>query len=207
MSKTENPPFGRGSTYVNGSYTIDANNLPGAEVLGRVVQFEDLDYSSAGAKSSRTGFLVKCLAVRNVAGFALLPKRLVKLRKTSNTLLAEVDGYARTTAEGPVFPIDEWLPAAGVPDDDVFYVVIEGPATVLTPLEADANNVFNVGDVLVSLTAATSGATTAGRVRPQDLTGATALLGDQIQNRIGRALSARTTANTAADLLVAIGRW
>jgi hypothetical protein len=81
-------------------------------------------------------------------------------------------------------------------------VVMEGPAVILTDLAGADNNVLNVGTVVVALTGATSGATTAGRVAPQDLTGATALLADQIQNRIGYALTAKTTANTNADVLV-----
>jgi len=78
---------------------------------------------------------------------------------------------------------------------------------VLTALDGGADNVFNVNDVIVALTAATSQATTAGRVAPQVLTGATALLGNQVQNRLGRAMSAKTTANTNNSLLVNISKW
>lgn len=73
---------------------------------------------------------------------------------------------------------------------------------MLTDLAAGANNLIPEGTVLVALTAATSGATTAGRVAPQDLTGATAALGLQVQNRLGYALSARTTAQTNTTILV-----
>jgi hypothetical protein len=200
MAKRENPPFPRGSTWYNGG-TIDSNNLGGENLEGTIWEFEDLDLSATGAKSLRSNKPVKCMIVRNKAGAALL-------KATSGaTFLAQVDGYADTTAESPTFPVDEWLAAAGVPDNDLFYVVIEGPATVMTPLTADANNVFEVGTLLVSLTAVTSGSTTSGRVRPIDLTGATALLGAQIIGRIGRALSAKTTANTNADLLADITRF
>jgi hypothetical protein len=196
MAKRENPPFPRGSTWYNGG-TIDSNSLGGENLEGTIWEFEDLDLSATGA-----------MIVRNKAADVLLPKRLVTMKATSGaTYIAQVDGYADTTAESPTFPVDEWLPAAGVPVNDLFYVVIEGPATVMTPLEADANNVFSVGTTLVSLTAATSGATTSGRVRPIDLTGATALLGAQIIGRIGRALSAKTTANTNADMLIDVTRF
>lgn len=73
-----------------------------------------------------------------------------------------------------------------------------------TSLAADATNLLPVGTILVALTAATSGSTTSGRPAPQDLTGATALLGNQIQNQIGTALSAKTTANTNADVLTLV---
>jgi hypothetical protein len=209
MAKREAPPFPRGQTYYNGT-TIDSNNLGGANLEGTLWEFEDIDLNEAtpGVRSARTNRPVTCMIVRNAAAAALLPKRLVTMKATTGaTFVAQVDGYADTTAESPAWPVDEWLPAAGVPVGDLFYIVVDGPAMVLTALEADANNVFSVGTRVVALTGATSGATTSGRVRPQDLTGATALLGEQIQGRIGRALTAKTTANTGVDLLIDVTRW
>ena len=72
---------------------------------------------------------------------------------------------------------------------------------------ADMSADVAAGGWVVALTAATSGATTAGRVAPQVLTGATAALAAMVQNRIGRALTAKTTANTNADMLVLVGKW
>ncbi len=67
----------------------------------------------------------------------------------------------------------------------------------------------NVGDKVVGESAAASTfSTTAGRVVPQTLTGATALLGDQVQNYVGHALTAMTTTQTNAEVLVIIEhRW
>ena len=208
MARHENPPFPRGSTFYNGG-TIDTNNLGGVNLEGSVHEFEDVDLSAGtGAKPNRTNFPVKCMIVRNVAAAAILPKRLVKLKKTAGYyLLGQVDGYGTITADAPVFPVDEWLPAAGCPVNDLCYIVVEGAATVLTDLAGGANNVFSVGDILVALTAATSGATTAGRAKPQDLTGATAVLGAEINGAVGRALSAKTTAQTNGDLLIAVTTW
>ena len=98
--------------------------------------------------------------------------------------------------------MDEFLPTAGVPANDLFWIVVEGPTNILSDLAGADNNVVNIGGILVALTAATSQCTTAGRVMPQDITGATSVLANAVQNRIGRALSARTTANTNADILV-----
>lgn len=210
MARNENPPFGRGETFYNGG-TIDTNNLGGLNLEGMIWTFEDEDLTpgSVGAKNIRTGRPVRCMCVRNVSAGALLPKRLVTLQ-TGGTdgrfYTGRVDGYARLTA-ARAYPVDEYLPAAGVPVNDLFWVVIEGPAKVLTDLASGAGSVFNVGDVVVALTAATSGATTAGRVAPQDLTGATANLGNQVMNYVGHALSAATTSNTGADLLVEVGHW
>ena len=209
MARKENPPFPRGETFYNGG-TIDSNNLGGAQLEGHIWEFEDIDLSSgAGGKKTRSNRRVVCMCVRNVSGIALLPKRLANLQ-TGGTdgryMLGRADGYATTTA-AMGYPIDEWLPAAGVPNNDLFWLVIDGPATVKSDLAGGANNVINVGTALVSLTAATSQATTAGRVAPQDLTGATALLGNQLQNKVGFALSAATTANTDADILVDVRAW
>lgn len=190
------PPFARGNYSGSGEF---------AYLEGREFYFED-NSPLSGMAASRTGRLIKCRLVRNVAGFALLPKRLVTFSATAGKYGARVDGYCDTTAEH-AYPVDEYLPAAGVPDQCLFYIVVEGPAVVLTDLAGGANNLIALGGNVVGLTGATSGATTSGRVAPIDLTGATALLANQIMNRVGRALTARTTGNTNADILVDVGRW
>lgn len=205
MARDENPPFPRGSTFYDGG-TIDSNNLQAVNLEGKVYTFEDVLLSDTGSvKSVRTGRPVKCMIVRNVGAAALLPKQAVTLQLSAG-IAGRVDGQACTTAV-ETYPIDEFLPTAGCPVNDLCYVVIEGPALMRTDLAAGANNLIAVGDTLVALTAATSGATTAGRVKPQDLTGATALLGKEVMNRIGRALSAKTTAQTNGDVLVDIRKW
>lgn len=202
MAHYENLPFPRGGTFFGGgtpSTTDGSDNLEGKEYW-----CEDLDYSaSSGVKPHRSGHLVRLRVVRNASGGALLPKQRVSFKATAgNYLIGQVDGKCNSTAQGATAVVDEFLPAAGVAANDLFYVVVEGPAMHLTDLAGGASNLINVGSLLVCLTAVTSGATTAGRVAPQDLTGATANLGIQIQNRIGYALSAKTTANTNADVLV-----
>jgi hypothetical protein len=218
MARRENPPFGRGETYYGTSPipAIDANNLGGKNFEGEVWEFEDISYAlgAVGAKQARSNRLVKCMCVRNISGIALLPKRLANLTTVAEAevgqnlpaYLGQVDGYATATAQR-AYPIDEWLPAAGVAANDLFWIVIEGPATVLTAQDGGADNVFTIGLGVVALTAVTSQATTAGRVAPVDFTGATVLLGNQIKNMIGWALSAATTANTAAGLLIEVGKW
>jgi hypothetical protein len=98
--------------------------------------------------------------------------------------------------------VDEWLPSAGVVDDDLFWIVRKGPTLVLTDLAGGAANVITSGANLVALTAATSQATTAGRVQEYAFTTNVTALQSQVLNRLGKAMSAKTTANTNADLLV-----
>lgn len=203
-------PFERGQTFYNGG-TIDSNNLGGLQYEGIERWFQDLDYS-ATVHAPRTSRTVRCRCVRNVAAAALLPKRLGRFQASGTYYGSRVDGYATTSYERG-YPIDEWLPTAGVPVNDLFWIVIEGPATVLTPLvNTDFNGDISVGNILVALTAATSGATTAGRVAMQNITASTQtadysqiLL--QAENYVGRALSACTTGGTGRDLLVEVGHW
>lgn len=196
----ESLPFPRGTT-ANEGQTPDVSVLANLEGQERWTQ--DVN-PATGVVRSAYPVLLRC--VRNVAAAALLPKRLVTFQASAGYYGSRVDGYSRLTAVH-CYPVDEYLPAAGVPVNDLFWIVIYGPALVLTDIAASAANLIPVGTRLVSLTAATSGATTAGRVSPQDLTGATALLGDQVQNRLGFALSAATTANTNTGVLCHIGRW
>ena len=196
MSKFDDPPFPRGGTM---GVTVTADQ---AHWEGREFWFENKDYSTTSPvdrAAGGAGTLVKVRIVRNSSGIALLPKRLARFKLANYGM--QVDGYTTTTAEEG-YPIDEFLPAAGVADKDLFYIVVEGPATCLTDLAASSANVFSAGSVLVALTAATSQCTTAGRVSINDLTGATQLLALQVQNRVGAAMSAKTTANTNADALV-----
>jgi hypothetical protein len=212
MARNENPPFERGSTAYNGGVinTAAPGGLVGLEWEGKVWEFEDLQYNTpnlVGAKPARSNRSVQCMCVRNVSGVNILPGQLCNLQMAGTDgryYLGRVDGLAYIGAQR-AYPADEWLPAAGVPNNDMFWVVVAGPASILTPLDAGADNVFTVGERVVALTAVTSQATSAGRIAPQVLTGATAPLAQQIQGQIGWALSAATTANTNQLLLVEVG--
>jgi len=206
MARDENPIFGRGETFYGGG-TIDANNLGGINLEGKEWEFEDINPTTKTARLD--GRKVRCRCVRNVSGGALLPKRLALLQDTAGKNSGRVAGYASgTAADTPQqgYPIDEFLPAAGVPANDLFWIVVEGPAVVLTSL-ADMATDLAVGEFVVAATAATSQATTAGRVIPQLLSGATARLAANIQNRVGRAHTAKTTQNTHAEVLIDVGHW
>lgn len=199
MSKLDHLPFPPGKTRgVTGS-TDDAY-LEGQEFE---VEFRDYSQKSAPDYGILVGERVRLRVVRNSAASTLAAKRLVTFK--SGQAGSQVDGYARTTAVD-AFAVDPWL-AAAVAVNDLFYIVVKGPTFILTDLAAGANNLLPSGTIVVALTAATSGATTAGRIAPQDLTGATALLGDQIQNRIGVMVSAATTANTNTGYLVNVKKW
>lgn len=201
-TRTDHLPINRGAS--------DANL---EDYAGRIFTVDDVDWSvnTSGIKPRRTNKQVHLMLVKNSASTALLPCRGVVFK--TGTGRTEVDGYNSTTAQEIAGFVDEFLPASGVPAEAYFYIVIAGPACVLPPLAGDATNVIDEGDILVALTAATSGATTAGRVAEQVLTGSSQLtdystLLLQVQNSVGRALSARTTGQTTQSFLADISlRW
>ena len=203
MAESENPVFGG-----RGAYDTTAGAWD--HLLGRVYEFTDTLWvsSTPGAKSQRTGYKVKCMLVKNDSGAALLPKRIVQFTAGST---GKVDGYTTVTGERAAGVVDEFLPAAGVPDDAYFYIVVEGPSLCLTDIAGAANNLIALDTPLIALTAATSGATTAGRVVPLSIitTAATTYTGTELLdfaakaiNQFGVALTARTTTQTNTDILV-----
>ena len=212
MAKQDNLPFAIGTTFFDGQTpdTAVAVNLE-----GKCYQVEDLDYSvTSGPKSARSARLRTVMVVRNSAGIALLPKRLVKFKETAgNTYLGQVDGYchlgyADTGIVDYAVPVDEFLPSAGAPSNDLFYVVIDGPAMVITAL-ANMGADVAVGDYVVHATAASSQATTAGRVTTHGITAANTgtVAIRETQRQIGRALSSKITTDTNTSLWVDIKRW
>lgn len=205
------PPFDRGQTWFGG----DSNRVEttqSAYLEGMEWVFDDLDLTSTpNFRVARTHQKVRCRIVRNASGIALLPKRLAKF-KTSGIYGNQVDGYAIASAASMPdkgYPIDEWLPSTGVISNDLFWLVMEGPAMVITTLAALTISI-SVGDGVVAATAATSQATTAGRVFGQDFvsSGATngITLAANLQNAVGRAMSAATTSETNSSILVNVGR-
>lgn len=184
-------PFPRGSSYGVTDETLAVH------LEGREYEVQDQRYG--------TNLTVRLRVVRNRSGATLSGKRLAQFAATAGKDSIEVSGYAKVDST-KAFVIDD-VGSQAIPDKDLFYVVVSGPCLVKTSLEGGATNVVAVGDLLHALTAATTGATTAGRVQPAVLTGATSVLANQIANVVGRAMSAKTTANTNADLLINAGRF
>jgi hypothetical protein len=191
MSLLVDPPFSLGQT-LGVSSTAD-----GTGWVGAVKQFPDVDPATGKIRSNR---VKTCVAVRNAAAVALLPKRVVRFKLSAGTaVFSEVDGYAAETNEERVGVVDEHLPASGVAVNDVFWVTIAGPTEVAVALSGTA---VAVGDRLAAITAATSGATTAGRVTPSSVGAATTGSGNNGIGVIGRACSVGAT--TGANVLALI---
>jgi hypothetical protein len=92
--------------------------------------------------------------------------------------------------------VDEYLPAAGVKPGDLFYVVIEGPTTVISPTTGS----FTIasGAILAAATGTSAVSADAGFVSVMNTSSTTTL---QLENRVGRAeanLAASVTAVSTA---------
>jgi hypothetical protein len=214
MSIERGLPFERGSTYFGGGTPVSTAGDASYDFEGREYEVDDIIYTPGPTKGTlRSREKVILRIVRNTAGSALLPKRLVSF-ENGTFWGRRVNGYTTTTAAHG-YPVDEYLPAAGVADDDLFYIVVSGPATVLSDLATADSNKFTYGADILALTAATSGATTAGRARVLDTLAqitsqATnlATVRDSIRNVIGKAMTTQgATSHTAVDILARINRY
>jgi hypothetical protein len=191
MARNEAPPFPRGKTYYEGNIPLTGAGSPDIvshnELEGKVWIFEDVDYSVQlpGQKPYRTGKYVICMCVRNVSGAAILAKQVVPFKTNGAGVeyAGQVVAPSASALGARVAVADEFLPAAGVANNDLFWVVIGGPTKVTT--DTAGTTTINIGDVVIP------GATTAGRVIKQDNTvAAGAATFAQINGELGRAITA-----------------
>lgn len=192
------PPFGLGQTLgttgANDSL-VGISGTYGDNWVGAVKEFVDVNPITGKVRSNRRKV---CIAVRNTSTVALLPKRVVALAAGS---LTAVNGYANTANAEVVGVVDEYLPASGVAVNDVFWVTVDGPTEVSVALSGTD---VAVGDRLSVITAAASTSTTAGRVAPASLTGASTASVDHTAplGVIGRACSVGATTGSAVLAVV-----
>lgn len=195
MSLFVDPPFSLGQTL--GVSSAD----DGKGWVGTVKVFPDVNPTTGQIRSNR---VKTCIAVRNASGGALLPKRLVRFAvgTAGTAVFSAVDGYAAVANNEAVGVVDEHLPASGVASNDVFWVTVKGPTEVAHALSGTA---VAVGDRLAGITAATTGATTAGRVTPNTVGAATTGSDNAGLGVIGYACSAGTTTGAAILAFVNTG--
>lgn len=208
MSALEDAPFARGNTWFNGDFipaTLPAGTEPGGfNYEGHEYLFWDQWYG--------TGLPIRVRVVRNAAAYNILPGQLVDPSAVvgyySNAILPGTEAKGITLVEATYsFPADELLPPAGVPPGDLFYIVVNGPC-LLTSTKTGVPTVALLGKVVACTASATTDGN-AGGVIAQDLTAATTgpetTIAAQINNAVGRAMSALTSGQTATPILVGIG--
>jgi hypothetical protein len=129
---TCDPGFGRGQTLGVTVLMYEAENGDGSTVIGTRKEFRDEDPKTGQLYSNRP---VECVAVKNKSGGALLPGSVVSFKAAATTgqfsggILGEVDATA-TTSSLLMGVVDEYLPAAGVASNEVFWLVTRGPSSV-----------------------------------------------------------------------------
>jgi hypothetical protein len=198
--------FERGKTYYHGtSKTLSSSYGTSVDYEGTVRSFPDITVSSGGMKTKNSGRTVTCILVRNTCSSSsgtagkLLPGRLVAWQ--TGYIGRRVNGYTTTDYARVAGVVDEHLPAAGVPQYDLFWLVVKGPTKVVNALSQVAD--IAEGDFLVALTAATSGSITSGH--PQKLvvasTDAVTVHG-QFIGVFGRALTAKLSSSTNSTFVV-----
>lgn len=194
--------FERGKTYNGPNKTLSSSYGQSVGIEGSIRQFNDVTKpTSSGAVVQRSDRVQTAMVVRNVSGISLVPKRLVKWK--SGYRGRRVDGYCNVDNEEVAGVVDEMLPSSGVRNYDLFWLQVGGPAMCTTAKDADAHNVISEGSALLAQTAAAStAATTSGRVQPLVASTHATQAVAQMLGIFGRAMSAKTTANTDADILV-----
>lgn len=199
MSLLVDPPFGLGQTLgvtTTNDSLVGISGTYGDNWIGVVKEFVDANPVTGAIRSNRRKV---CVAVRNTAGIALLPKRVVRLAGTGAVLVAAADGYASVANEELVGVVDEFLPAAGVAVNDVFWVTVDGLTEVNVGLSGSD---VAVRSRLSVVAAATSGATSAGRVTVSPTSAATTGAGDNGRGVIGYACSAGATTGSSVLALI-----
>lgn len=203
MADTGAAPFARGQTYYGLDGTIPSSYGESVHLEGR--EHVSKTYNPANKVVRRDGGDVKSIIVRNVSGITLYPGMLCTF--ASGYRGKRVDGLSRTTACEVAGSVDDMLStSSGVRNGDLFHLLVSGKALVLLSRTA-AEAVISAGQVLYAVTAATSQATTAGRFvgwggtfSAAETTDGTA--GNILLNKIGRAISASTTADTGSLRLI-----
>lgn len=198
MARDDAPPFARGETFANGG-PIDSTNLGGVNLEGKEYVFEV--NAPDGPTSDSSGRLIRCRVVRNVSGVNLKPARIA-VYKAADPYETQVDGYTYAVGDRPAGVVDEFLPPAGVPNNDLFYLVVEGPTQVTQT--HTSNSSLAVGDRLVPTVGGGASKTDdlAGRVLKQDLTGTAATLGNNIQNVVGFSGEVNNTVDAVVKAVV-----
>jgi hypothetical protein len=148
--QNSDPWFGRGQTLG----VTDASQ--GSAVTGSQKVFADTDPRTSRAGVFLSNRLVHCIAVRNTSGSALLPGAVVKFKKAA--ILDEVDGAAAAATDAPLGVVDEYLPATGVANNDVFWLVVAGPTAITTAGTPAA------GDLLTATAGAAASGTAANSI-------------------------------------------
>jgi hypothetical protein len=202
-----NPPFALGTTYRG---LDDDSNEINDDFMGMIYQHQSPVLSSvSGVRDRNAERFISAVCLRNDSGVVLFGKRLAQFELTAGLSVVErADGYPIVQAQKGLILIDPFgtIPTDGVPIDDLFWGLFEGVCIARTPFTGAAFALdIAVGAQLVSSTinstSQNSNAGGLGNFTVQDTLNNTEVYA-MVNNHIAVAMSARTTGETNADLLV-----
>lgn len=199
MARDEALPFDRGTTFYGLGNTPDLSLGAGGINLEGRVYLAEAQNRPLGSKSDTSGRQIRLRIVRNRSAINLLPKRVVRaaIGLTPNAgypLYTGTDGYTFQATDPILGVVDEYLPAAGVAPGDLFYVVEEGPTTVITPTTGSFS--IAAGALLAPATGTSAVSADAGFVSVLNTSATTAL---QLETYVGRAEANLAAAVTAVS--------
>ena len=168
---------------------------------GRERTFKNEDSANPG--SFRDGSEVICRLVRNRSGIALKGKRPVVYVPGSRT---ELDGYASVASESVAGIMDEFLPSAGLRDDDWGWITVKGQTLYTSQETSNGENSWAIDDFLVASAHGTTSGSTGGHLKNFTLDGKT-VSDTALLNKVGRAMVANTSSDTATDRLIDVDVW
>lgn len=198
------PSFQEGTTYYNGG-TIDTADYTGSIQCEGVICEWLTDPDPTTPTTRRTPNIRKSIQVRNVSGVVLLPGLMVQWQP--GFAGRRVIGYTHGLAQAVAGVVDPRLPAAGVPNGDIFHCFFSGPNLL-------KQDVANLGAdlamdewVYAQSAAASTHSTTAGRFIRHIGTFTAAQTTDGTAfniaaNRVGRAMSTSLTSSIGASRLI-----
>lgn len=161
-------PFPRGATYYGSNVirpTAPTNGVTdpygtSTALEGLTKEFPDIDHSAGSAGKAfalRSNRLITCILVRNVSGVTLQPGMAVAW--ATGYRGKRVDAYTNTDAQEAAGIVDDAIRVAtGVPDDDLFWLIVKGPANVYSPV-AGGSTAWVEGATLYALSGASSKST------------------------------------------------
>ncbi len=213
---TQTPALpGLGETLYGPTSTIDTSNYGSSLSLeGTKAVFDFVDPTDTTKKDNRK---IHAIYVRNTSGITLMGKLAVVWSTTAGERGRRIKGYCSSTAEEIAGVLDDRLGVTGLRNGDMGWVIVKGPALMLTPVTGVSELI--VGDILFAttvdttgLTGVTTGGTTAnegggfaiddGTFSQTETTDGTAR--NEIRNAFGVAMSAATTGNTKAARLIVV---
>lgn len=194
MSRELSIPFARGETGYSGD-TIESPVTRFAQQLGQVRGFDDWN---PNLNVVNTNLQVVCILLRNLTGGALLPSQAVLFSATTPSTGTGAT-VTQTGTQNVFFGIvDEYLPAAGVPNNDVFWLVIKGPTTALMTTVSGAKTAGQL--------AVWASGTDNGKLDFTPTTAATAIIGQNQATYGQNAFTLGAIANGATSARVILNR-